>query len=523
MNSPTNLLLQRLLNPILLLIALHGTAVGGLAFLLWMNTSDYAGHLVLLDALKLLRDVALRLAFVELPTRLTPGQSRWILGTSVLLLIAWVYVFVRIVAMLRDPLWRKAFSRRQFTQQLQNRDGPFLLICGYGEIGSALVALLHLQRIDAVVIDCDPAALKALEHAGVKHGVPALLADARKSSELLQAGLRHPLCTGLAAVTDNDEKNVEICMAAVALNSRLQTACHARSATADLKCASSETLKIVDPFDVYCAEIVLAIRRPQLYMLHRLLADLHGDYIPSAQLPPGGLWLVCASEPLRQALAQQLSRSGISNRFVESAPSSTAASVMTTPVGSGTAPNSDSIGLIVSTDSDPTNLAIARAARAANPAVFIVARQNNAGNAGLFAEAGIDITISPSQLIARRIVADWRDALQRQFFRSLNNSQRTGQKPCAYAYATPRLAAQTVTASRTVRVMGPTVSCGNTSIETPSRLTSPGVERIPTKLLHDAGRRIEPPQSEPRPTAPRLAATAAPVPALEPPGSRVRS
>lgn len=41
---------------------------------------------------------------------------------------------------------------------------------------------------------------------------------------------------------------------------------------------------------------------------------------------------------------------------------------------------------------------------------------------------------------------------------------------------------------------------------------------IPTRLLYVEGSRIEPVVSVPSPTTPKLAATAAPVPPLEPPG-----
>jgi hypothetical protein len=52
----------------------------------------------------------------------------------------------------------------------------------------------------------------------------------------------------------------------------------------------------------------------------------------------------------------------------------------------------------------------------------------------------------------------------------------------------------------------------------PLRLANPCVPRIPTKLLCDAGIRIDPQVSLPIPTAAKLAAIAAPVPPLEPPG-----
>ena len=54
----------------------------------------------------------------------------------------------------------------------------------------------------------------------------------------------------------------------------------------------------------------------------------------------------------------------------------------------------------------------------------------------------------------------------------------------------------------------------------PLRLARPCVPRIPTRLLCDAGMRIEPQVSLPMPTAAKLAAIAAPVPPLEPPGLR---
>jgi hypothetical protein len=54
----------------------------------------------------------------------------------------------------------------------------------------------------------------------------------------------------------------------------------------------------------------------------------------------------------------------------------------------------------------------------------------------------------------------------------------------------------------------------------PSRLVSPIVGRMPTSAVCDEGPRIELPVSEPSPTVPKLAETAAAVPPLEPAGTR---
>ena len=78
------------------------------------------------------------------------------------------------------------------------------------------------------------------------------------------------------------------------------------------------------------------------------------------------------------------------------------------------------------------------------------------------------------------------------------------------------MAWKTATASSTVRVIGPAMSASRLSGITPARLVSPMVERMPTSDWCDDGPRIELPVSLPRPISPKLAATAAAVPPLEP-------
>src|ERR1700733_10469659 len=78
-------------------------------------------------------------------------------------------------------------------------------------------------------------------------------------------------------------------------------------------------------------------------------------------------------------------------------------------------------------------------------------------------------------------------------------------------------------ASATVRVIGPVVSWRRVMGTTPTPLTSPTVGFRPTRPFSDAGARIEPSVSDPRPAAHRFAAAPAAGPALEPDGLRVGS
>jgi hypothetical protein len=75
-------------------------------------------------------------------------------------------------------------------------------------------------------------------------------------------------------------------------------------------------------------------------------------------------------------------------------------------------------------------------------------------------------------------------------------------------------------ASSTVRVSGPTVSSEKESGIAPARETRPYVGLIAEVPQKAAGRRMEPPVSEPRPAKLARAATEAPAPDDEPPGMR---
>src|SRR5262249_18742681 len=77
-----------------------------------------------------------------------------------------------------------------------------------------------------------------------------------------------------------------------------------------------------------------------------------------------------------------------------------------------------------------------------------------------------------------------------------------------------------IAASRTVRAIGPAVSCECEIGMTPDRLTRPTVGLIPTMPLADDGLTIEPSVSVPTAAAHRFAATATADPELDPHGLR---
>src|SRR3954452_19101122 len=112
------------------------------------------------------------------------------------------------------------------------------------------------------------------------------------------------------------------------------------------------------------------------------------------------------------------------------------------------------------------------------------------------------------------------------------SSDDSSSRPASYGLAFfvagsrgsgPAMTSSRVTASRTVRAMGPAVSWVREMGTIPARLTRPTVGLMPTSPQAEEGEVIDPSVSVPMAAAQRLAATATADPELDPDGHRSRA
>src|SRR6478672_7183080 len=103
----------------------------------------------------------------------------------------------------------------------------------------------------------------------------------------------------------------------------------------------------------------------------------------------------------------------------------------------------------------------------------------------------------------------------RNFVNSCGRSM-SPRRPAGSSGSGPAIAPSRIATSLTVRPIGPAVSCEAEIGTIPERLTSPTVGFSPARPQLFDGETIDPSVSVPTPTAHRLAATAAPVPELDP-------
>ena len=117
-----------------------------------------------------------------------------------------------------ETLADNAFGRYRRDRQLQrdlNQLRDHFIICGYGRIGTQVVAEFEEHRIPYVVIDQTEEALERIRAEGRLH----IAGDAAKEEILRQAGIER--AKGLVSAVDSDERAVYIVLAARAFNPNL--------------------------------------------------------------------------------------------------------------------------------------------------------------------------------------------------------------------------------------------------------------------------------------------------------------
>jgi voltage-gated potassium channel len=122
-----------------------------------------------------------------------------------------LYGFGVFAQTLSDNAWGEYRRARKLQDDLDRLREHFI-ICGYGRIGTQIVAEFENYKIPYVVIDQTEEALERIRHEGRLH----IEGDASKEEILTAAGIER--ARGLISAVDSDERAVYIVLAARALN-----------------------------------------------------------------------------------------------------------------------------------------------------------------------------------------------------------------------------------------------------------------------------------------------------------------
>lgn len=406
------LVMRRMRQPLLILIAVYVVSITGLALIPGVDGQGHPYHLSLFQAFYVVSYTSTTIGFGELPYNFTDIQRLWLTFVIYISVVAWIYAIGVILALLQEKTFQQTIRERKFARQVRALREPFHLICGYGETGMELVQDFTDRGQHVVVMDSDEHKIALLRLQNLRDYVPSLAADVRIPQNLSAAGLAHPKCQAVVALTDDNLSNLKIAITAKLLHPDLKVICRADSHDIEANMASFGTNYIVDPYDTFAVHLSTAMQSPVLYMLHRWLVEFHITGLPEPIYPPiKGLWVICGFGRFGRAIYDRLIREDrIEVVVVESMPEKTGKPQGRLIIGRGTeaktlveAEIERAVALVAGTDDDANNLSIIMTAKEMNDDLFVIARQNHTRNASLFKAVHADMTMHPAYVVADKI------------------------------------------------------------------------------------------------------------------------
>lgn len=263
------LVLRRLRTPLIVLITLFAVSVLGLT--LMPGPPDPNGgqmpRISFFHAVYFISYTATTIGFGEIPYAFSEQQRLWTVVCIYMSVVGWAYTLGTVFAMLQDKNFLSALAVQRFARQVRRLQEPFFLVCGYGEAGHLICQGLDELGYRAVVLEKDEGRLGDLELQSYQADMPALCADASQPDTLLLAGLTNRYCRGVMALTNDDNTNLAIAIAARLLAPRLPALCRAEHTDTVANMASFGTRHIINPFEKFAEYMALALHAPAAYNL----------------------------------------------------------------------------------------------------------------------------------------------------------------------------------------------------------------------------------------------------------------
>jgi voltage-gated potassium channel len=410
-SSTIFLVMRRMRAPLITLIVIFSVSVVGLTLIPGIGPNGQPARLSLFESFYFMSYTATTIGFGELPWPFTPGQRLWVTFSIYLSVVGWAYAIGSLLTLLQDRSFRQALALRRFTRKVARLREPFLLVAGYGRAGELLAKAFDALGQQLVVIDESSDRVDALDLGSYHADIPGLVADAGNPHHLGAAGLDHPFCSGVLALTSDDETNLAITMTAALVRPDLPVVSRTVSAPIADRMRAFGTPTVVNPFDRFGEHLRLALHAPASYQLLTWLEAGPGAELPKRGHPPTqGRWVMCGYGRFGREVTADLRAAGLEVSIIE--PAERGESEPGVIVGDASeaevlarADLAGAVGLVAGTDNDTTNLSMLATARRLNPELFLAARQNRPTSAALFEAMRVDALLVPTEVVAHEVYA----------------------------------------------------------------------------------------------------------------------
>lgn len=414
----TFLVLREMRTPMLVLISAYAVAILGMAL---MPAKD-GGHMSIFHAFYFVMYTATTTGFGEVPREFSDAQRLWAAGCLFITVIAWLYAIGSIIRLLQNVYFQRALAEDRFVSAVRRLAGDFFILCGFGDTGSILARGLSDAGISAVILEQDEVRIKALGLRDYSVPMPGLCCDATLPQHLLEAGLQSSRCQGVVALTGDEAANLKIAAVARLLNPKVKIIVKSASQVHEETLLTlGRRTHFVDPFKTFAKELGAAICNPYLYLFSQWLARARGVTLEKEISPlPKGHWIICGFGRMGREVHKVLTGFGLSVAVISESETEEQVDIFirgrTTAKTLKAAGIEQAVGVVAATGDDGYNLSILINARALNPKVFMIVRQNRHQNELAFSAADADIIMQPSLITARRILFMLTAPLLRKFF-----------------------------------------------------------------------------------------------------------
>ncbi|RUM93997.1 MAG: potassium transporter TrkA [Thiothrix sp.] len=424
------LLLRRLRSPLILMIVVYAVSIFGFVLIPGVDDQGNPWRMDFFHAFYFVSFMGSTIGFGEIPYAFTEPQRLWaticIYGT----VVSWLYGIGSTLTTLQDPAFRKLLTDSKFRRQVARIREPFYLICGYGDTGGRLVSALAEEGIRSVVVESDQERINVLELDDIVLPTPRLCADAARPETLIMAGLEHPYCAGVVALSANDKVNLKIAITSHLLRPKLRMISRSQTKDAEKNIASFGANEIINAFDTFAGRLSLALHSPGMFVLFEWMTGVPHEQLQDPVFPPKGKWVLCGYGRFGKAVYERLVSEGVETTIIEADPELTDAPEDIV-VGRGTEADTlkeagiaEAAGIVAGTDNDANNLSILMTARELNPDLFSVVRQNRKRNDVLFDVADTSLVMQRGSVIAHKIFALIRTPLMGHFLRQASQQDK---------------------------------------------------------------------------------------------------
>ncbi len=386
------LFMRRMRAPFIVVITTFSICTIGLMLMPGIDAQGNPYRLTVFDAFYQMTITLTTVGYSEIPHAFSYPQRMWLSMSIYLVVISWAYAIGGFFTLINDTTFQDAIAAQRFRRQVRRMVEPFHIVAGYGHAGRVVGVELDKRGRRFVVIDKQEDRIQSVVSEQLSFDVPAVEGDCAIPAVLGMAGLAHPDCEGVLALTNDDEANLAVVMTVSLLRPEVPVLARCTDQQIQDRIEHFAPSAVINPGDRFGDYLALSVHRPVNNQLLRWLMDNDEDELPPLRRGlANGRWVVCAGSGFGRDVVADLTASGLAVDLADPA--------------AGDPDVSDAVGFVAGTRDDTTNIALAERARLANPDVYLVVRQQTNAKKALLDALQIDSVYIATELVAREVLA----------------------------------------------------------------------------------------------------------------------